>query len=157
MTEQADQATQDAWKGILFAHSRVVRALEIDLMDYADLPLNWLDVMNRLNAHPDKRLRIHELADASLFTRSGLTRLIDRIEAAGFVRREHSRTDRRGVYVALTDAGVGKLETLWPDFATSIHEHFGQHLSHEDIEAITVATSKILQAGNPDVVGSSDE
>jgi DNA-binding MarR family transcriptional regulator len=146
VTKEATQATQDAWKGILFVHSRVVRALEADLMGYADLPLDWLDVMNRLNEHSEKRLRAHELADASLFTRSGLTRLVDRIEDAGYVRREHSKTDRRGVYIALTEAGVGKLESLWPDFATSIQNHFGRHLSHGDIKAITVAMNKVLQA-----------
>ena len=148
MTEQADQDTQNAWKGILFAHSQVVRALEADLMAYADLPLNWLDVMNRLNEHPDKRLRIHELADASRFTRSGLTRLIDRIEEAEYVRREHSSTDRRGVYVKLTDKGALKLEELWPDFTTSIQHHFGRHLNRSDINAITRATNKILRASD---------
>jgi DNA-binding MarR family transcriptional regulator len=146
MTDQADQATQDAWKGILFVHSHVVRALESDLLKSADLPLTWLDVMNRLNEHPERRLRIHELADVSLFTRSGLTRLIDRIEDAGYVRREHSTTDRRGVYVTLTDAGGDKLESLWPDFTTSIQEYFGRHLSRADVKAITAATTKILRA-----------
>jgi DNA-binding MarR family transcriptional regulator len=62
------------------------------------------------------------------------------------IRREHSDSDRRGVYVALTDEGVAKLETLWPYFTTSIEQHFGRHLSRADVEAITLATSKILQA-----------
>ena len=143
MADQADQETQDAWKGILFAHSKVVQALEKDLLAYADLPLNWLDVMNRLNEHPDRRLRIHELAERSLFTRSGLTRLVDRIENAGYVEREHSRDDRRGVYVTLTDSGAAKLESLWPDFTASIQRHFGQHLNSDDTTAIITATDKI--------------
>ena len=83
VTDPADQQTQDAWKGILFAHSQVVRRLEADLAEYSDLPLTWLDVMNRLNEQPQRRLRVHELAEKSLFTRSGLTRLVDRIEEAG--------------------------------------------------------------------------
>jgi DNA-binding MarR family transcriptional regulator len=149
VTEQADQATQDAWKGILFVHSQVVRALEADLMAYADLSLTWLDVMNRLKEHPDRRLRIHELADASLFTRSGLTRLIDRIEEADYVRREHSSTDRRGIYVALTAKGVLKLEELWPDFTTSIQQHFGRHLKPSDVSAIKRAANKILRDPGP--------
>ncbi len=127
MTEPADQQTQDAWKGILFAHSQVVRRLESDLAQYSDLPLTWLDVMNRLNEEPDRRLRVRELAERSLFTRSGLTRLIDRIEQAGHVRREHSNEDRRGVYVELTESGAATLEALWPDFTTSI-----QHLDTND-------------------------
>ena len=63
MEDQADKETQDAWKGILFAHARVVQALEADLLASADLPLTWLDVMNRLREHPDRRLRVHELAE----------------------------------------------------------------------------------------------
>jgi DNA-binding MarR family transcriptional regulator len=144
MTEPATQQTQDAWKGILFAHAQVVRALEFDLAAHSDLPLTWFDVMNRLNEHPDHRLRVHELADASLFTRSGLTRLVDRIEQAGYVCREHSAHDRRGVYIVLTQAGSEKLETIWPRFAISVQQHFGQHLSPADVKALTTATGKIL-------------
>ena len=153
MADQADQETQDAWKGILFAHSKVARALEADLLTNADLPLTWLDVMNRLNEHPDRRLRVHELAERSLFTRSGLTRLVDRIENAGYVEREHSRDDRRGVYVILTDAGAAKLESLWPDFTASIQHHFGRHLDRDDIRAIIAATDKIISPGD---TGSQD-
>ena len=146
MTDSADQQTQDAWKGILFAHSQVVRRLEADLAEYSDLPLTWLDVMNRLNEHPQRRLRVHELAEKSLFTRSGLTRLVDRIEDAGYVRRTHSREDRRGVYVELIDLGVAKLDDLWPDFTRSIQQHFGQHLTPTDTSAIIAATRKIVDA-----------
>ena len=151
MEDQADKETQDAWKGILFAHARVVQALEADLLASADLPLTWLDVMNRLREHPDRRLRVHELAERSLFTRSGLTRLVDRIENAGYVEREHSRDDRRGVYVTLTDLGAAKLESLWPDFTASIQHHFGQHLDRDDIKAIITATDKIISPGDTGV------
>jgi DNA-binding MarR family transcriptional regulator len=151
MTEPATQQTQDAWKGILFAHAQVVRALEADLAAHSDLQLTWFDIMNRLNEHPDQRLRVHELADASLFTRSGLTRLVDRIEQAGYVCRQHSADDRRGVYIVLTRAGSDKLESIWPHFAISVQEHFGQHLTATDTRALTAATSKILKAtSDPD-------
>jgi DNA-binding MarR family transcriptional regulator len=126
-------------------------ALETDLLTYADLPLTWLDVMNRLNEHPDRRMRVHELAERSLFTRSGLTRLVDRIENAGYVEREHSREDCRGVYVTLTDSGAAKLESLWPEFTASIQHHFGQHLDRDDIRAIIAATDKINSPGDTGV------
>ncbi|MFW2383980.1 MAG: MarR family winged helix-turn-helix transcriptional regulator [Acidimicrobiales bacterium] len=150
MADHADQETQDAWKGILFTHAKVVRALEADLLASADLALTWLDVMNRLNEHPDRRLRFHELAERSLFTRSGLTRLVDRIEKAGYVEREHSSDDRRGVYVTLTNAGAAKLESLWPEFTASIQSHFGQHLNRGDIKALIAATDKITSLGDDD-------
>ena len=156
MPDHADQETQDAWKGILFTHAKVVQALEADLQTSADLNLTWLDVMNRLNEHPERRLRFHELAERSLFTRSGLTRLVDRIEQAGYVEREHARDDRRGVYVTLTNAGAAKLESLWPDFTASIQNHFGQHLNRDDIKAVIAATEKIVSASeteDPDGLG----
>ena len=144
MDELADQQTQDAWLGILSAHAKVVRALEADLATDADLPITWLDVMKRLYDHPDRQIRIHELADASLLTRSGLTRLVDRIEQVGYVSREHSTTDRRGVYVVLTQTGIAKMDELWPAFIASIQRHFGQHLDPADTKALIQATSKIL-------------
>lgn len=144
MDQLADQQTQDAWHGILLAHAKVVRALEVDLAADADLPITWLDVMKRLYDHPDRQLRIHELSDASLLTRSGLTRLVDRIEDAGYVCREHSATDRRGVYVVITQSGIAKMDALWPAFIASIQRHFGQHLDPSDTKAVIEATSKIL-------------
>ncbi len=156
--DPASQQTKDAWKGILFAHSRIVRAIEADLADYSDLPLTWFDIMNRLDEAPDKRLRIHELADASLFTRSGLTRLVDRIEQAGYVSREHATHDRRGVYVALTPDGIDKLDTIWPNFAITIQEHFGRHLTTTDTKALITATNKILnQRPAPDLAAPDNQ
>lgn len=144
MSEPASQATQDAWLGLLAVHAKVVRALEADLLDDADLPITWLDVMKRLHDQPDHRLRIRELAEASLLTRSGLTRLVDRIEQAGFVERVHDTADRRGVYVVLTKAGADKIDELWPAFIISIQRHFGANLQPSDTTAIIKATTKIL-------------
>ena len=110
----------------------------------SDLPLTWFEIMNRLDEIPDRRLRVHELADASLFTRSGLTRLVDRIEQAGFVSREHSAVDRRGVYICLTQAGSDKLASIWRQFAVRIQQHFGRHLTNQDTRALMTATAKIL-------------
>jgi len=146
MSEQASGQTKDAWKAMLFSHAQVVRALEADLSTYSDLPLTWFEVLNRLDEAPGQRRRVHELADASLFTRSGLTRLVDRMEAAGLVLREHSALDRRGVYICLTQAGIDELASIWPQFSVSIQRHFGRHLTTDDTQALIVATTKILNA-----------
>jgi len=139
---------RDAWGWMLFAHARVLRALEADLLEQHDLPITWFDVMNRIREAPGQRLRMGELEKASLFTRSGLTRLVDRIEQAGFVRRERSAEDRRGVYVVMTDAGNAKANAVIPDHGASIQRHFGQYLDPEDAEALTIAAKKILH-GEP--------
>ena len=88
----------DAWRGVLFASARVLRIAELDLIAREGFPLTWLDVLAQLYHAPDNGLRMQELGERSLFTRSGLTRLVDRIEGAGLVRREPVPGDRRGVY-----------------------------------------------------------
>ena len=144
MTETVETDMVDAWRGLLFAHAKVVRALEADMLEEHDLPITWFDLLSRLKQAPDQRLRMHQLEEASVFTRSGLTRVSDRLEEAGFVRREQSAEDRRGVYLAITQAGIDKIDEVWPDHLVSIHKHFGQYLDRRDAESLQTATEKIL-------------
>src|SRR5450759_5300137 len=98
-------AWADAWRGVLFAGAKVLRVAERDLVEREGFPMAWLDVLAQLYDAPVNGLRMQELEERALFTRSGLTRLVDRIEAAGLVRRESVAGDRRGVRVALTSEG----------------------------------------------------
>ncbi len=144
MTETLEPDMLDAWRGFLFAHAKVVRALEADMIEQHDLPLTWFDLLSRIKQAPGQRLRMHQLEEASLFTRSGITGLADRIEKAGFVRRERSAEDRRGVYLAITQAGTDKIDEVWPDHELSIQSHFGQHLDPKGAKALQAVTEKIL-------------
>ena len=114
------------------------------MLEQHDLPITWFDVLGRLKQAPGQQMRMHQLEEASLFTRSGLTRLADRLEEAGLVRRDRSVEDRRGVYLAITQAGIDRIDAVWPDHQLSIHEHFGRHLNYKDAEALIAATDKIL-------------
>ena len=134
----------DTWRGFLFANAKVVRALDTDMIEQHDLSLTWFDLLSRIKQAPDQRLRMHQLEEASLFTRSGITGLADRLEKAGFVRRERSAEDRRGVYLAITQAGIDKIDEVWPDHQLSIQKHFGKHLDPEDVKALQATTEKIL-------------
>ena len=144
MTETLEPDMLDAWRGFLFAHAKVVRALEADMIEQHDLPLTWFDLLGRIKQAPGQRLRMHQLEQASLFTRSGITGLADRLEKAGFVRRERSAEDRRGVYLAITQAGTDKIDEVWPDHELSIQNHFGQHVDPKGAKALQAATEKIL-------------
>jgi len=95
----------DAWRGVLFANAKVLRVAERDLLEREGFPMTWLDVLAQLYDAADNGLRMQELEERTLFTTSGLTRLVDRIEAAGLVRREPVPGDRRGVRVVLTAEG----------------------------------------------------
>ena len=144
MTETLEPDMLDAWRGFLFAHAKVVRALEADMIEQHDLPLTWFDLLSRIKQAPGQRLRMHQLEQVSLFTRSGITGLADRLEKAGFVRRERSAEDRRGVYLAITQAGIDKIDEVWPDHELSIQNNFGQHLDPKGAKALQAATEKIL-------------
>ena len=144
MTEKLEQSMLDTWRGFLFANAKVVRALDTDMIEQHDLSLTWFDLLSRIKQAPGQRLRMHQLEEASLFTRSGITGLADRLEKAGFVRRERSAEDRRGVYLAITQAGIDKIDEVWPDHQLSIQNHFAQHLDPEDVKALQATTQKIL-------------
>ena len=145
MAKPTESEMLDAWRGLLFAHARVIRALEDDMAEQHGLALSWFDVLGRLKQAPARRLRMRELEEASVFTRSGMTRLVDRIEAAGLVRRERTPDDRRGVYVAITPSGLDKIDEVWPDHVASIERHFGRHIQGADAKMLRGLTSRILE------------
>ncbi|GMQ86251.1 MAG: MarR family transcriptional regulator [Acidimicrobiia bacterium] len=147
MTESLEAGMVDTWRGFLFAHAKVVRALEADMIEQHGLPITWFDLLGRIKQAPGQRLRMHQLEEASLFTRSGITGLADRLEKAGFVRRERSAEDRRGVYLAITQSGIDKIDEVWPDHEVSIQNHFGQYLDQEGARALQAITEKILNPG----------
>jgi DNA-binding MarR family transcriptional regulator len=132
-----------AWIGLLRATTAVTRRLEDDLEHQHGLSLNWFDVLNRLELGGG-RLRLYELEERSVFTRSGMTRLCDRMEAAGHIRRERSVTDRRGVEIAITPKGRENLAHAWPDHRASIERYFARFLTDGDTTAITTAAAKVL-------------
>ena len=113
-----------AWRAFLRAHSTMLRRIAADLDD-ADLPpLTWYDVLAALRDAPDRSLRQVELAERVLLSNSGLSRLVDRIEKDGLVRRTSCPSDRRSFFVALTPAGSEMLERMWPVYARGIAEDF---------------------------------
>lgn len=120
-----------AWRAFLRANTLMLRQIGEDLEARGLPPLAWYDVLWALYEAPERRLQNYELADAVLLSRSGLSRLVDRIGGAGLVRRRGCPNDRRGVYVELTDRGAAMLERMWPVYARGIAQHFlpalGEH------------------------------
>jgi DNA-binding MarR family transcriptional regulator len=101
---------RDAWTGFLQAHAAITRALDDDLREHHGLAYNSFEVLARLACADDQRLRMAELADQLVFTRSGVTRLIERLEHDGYVERCDAQDDARGVYALLTDEGFEAFE-----------------------------------------------
>jgi DNA-binding MarR family transcriptional regulator len=121
----------DAWRSFLAAQARVVHEIETALKEEGLPPLAWYDVLWPLYRAPGRRLRMKELADEVLLSRTGLVRLVDRIERAGLLRREPVPEDGRGAYAVLTEEGARTLRRMWPTYARGVEEHFAAHLGRE--------------------------
>src|SRR5215210_8424217 len=124
------------WRVFLAAHAAAIGRIERDLAEEVLMPLSWYDVLFALYEAPDHKLRMNELARAILVTRGGLTRLVARIEKAGLLRREPDPADGRGSYAVLDEEGLVALRRTWPTYARGIAEHFGEHLSDEEVEVL---------------------
>lgn len=130
MTERARLASQrHAWAVFLLAHARLIERVEAALQA-AGLPaLAWYDVLWALENGPEGKLRMHELAERIVLSRSNLSRLADRLEKAGLIRREACDADRRGAYCALSDKGREMRKTMWPVYRAEIDRLFGRYLT----------------------------
>ena len=134
----------DAWRTFLRAHAHLTNVLGQELEAEHDLPLPWYDVLLNLEEAPGQRLRMHDLAEAVLISRSGLTRLLDRMARAGLVTREVCEEDRRGVMACLTGEGRAALRRAAPTHLRGIDEHFGRHLTADQTRAFRAALEKLL-------------
>jgi len=141
-----DGKREAAWRSLITTQAVVVDKIERALLGAGLPPLGWYDVLLELHAAPGCRLRMHELARAVVLSRSGLSRLVDRLEKAGLLRREPDPEDRRGAFAAITDEGRAMLRRMWPVYAGGIAEHFGGHLSDEEARLLTEALSRVLAA-----------
>ena len=112
------------WRAYLRTHGEMVRRLERDLVAGANLPLGWYDVLLQLAEADDHRLRMAELADRVLLSRSGLTRLVDRLAAEGLVTRAPYPGDARGLYTVLTDDGMARLRSAAPLHLAGIQRYW---------------------------------
>lgn len=131
-----DTAWFDAWRGIIFTHALILDDIGRRLEHHSGITLAFLDVLGRLYDAPERRLRMQELQRRALFTRSGMTRVVDRIEEAGLVQRERVPGDRRGVWVVLTAEGARTYEAAMRRHVQDIEEVFRQRMSDEQHRAV---------------------
>jgi DNA-binding MarR family transcriptional regulator len=123
-----DEEQLATWRAFLNAHARVTRAIGRELAE-AGLPdLAWYDLLWTLYRQPGRSLRVKQLADEVVLSPTAMSRFVDRVEAAGYVRREPDPEDRRALQVTLTDEGVALLRRMWPVYARGIERHFAAHL-----------------------------
>ncbi len=146
MPARPDPASLSAWRLLLEAHATVTELLEHELVAERGLPLNRYDVLLNLAEAPEGRLRMQELSESVLLSKSGLSRLVDRMVEAGLVRREQCQDDRRGWFAVLTDQGRSALRRAAPVHLRGIQEHFTRHLEPEEVQAMTAALRRVVAA-----------
>ena len=123
LTNQSNAVS--AFAALLRAHAAVTRQLSAELMADHELTISDYEVLLRLANAPDRRLRRVDLAGEILLTASGVTRLLDGLERAGFVERGTCDTDRRVVYAVLTDEGLAKVRAAGASHVAQIEELYG--------------------------------
>ena len=133
----------DAWLSLLQAHATLMRRLESDLEQETGLALADFDVLAQL-ASAGGELRMTELAARALISRSGMTRRVARLVDEGLVRRADADADGRGVVVALTNAGIGRLAETAPVHARGISKMFVEQLDDQELAILERALSKVI-------------
>jgi DNA-binding MarR family transcriptional regulator len=125
-----------AWRGMLEVHARVVAELDAELERDRGLPLSSYEVLMYLGDADHGKLRMGELADRLLLSRSGITRLVDRLERQGLIARERCTSDARGFFALLTEAGRRKLAETRPSHLAGVRRHFLDLLEPAEIDAL---------------------
>jgi DNA-binding MarR family transcriptional regulator len=133
-----------AWRGLLRTHARVLAELDSELVGTHGLAVPEYEVLLVLNGCGDKHLRMSELADAALLTRSGMTRLVDRLERQGLVRRERCAADGRGTYAVITSEGAARFAEARPTHIAGVRRLFLDPLRKKDQRALAEAFDAVL-------------
>jgi DNA-binding MarR family transcriptional regulator len=138
-----DHEKMKTWRALQWAHTVILRKLEKE-MEEENLPLAWFDVLIHLAEAPDGQLRMQDLAGSAVMSPSGLTRLIDRMEKAGYVTRQRTAEDRRGAYAVITPTGRAELQRIWPIHVDGIQRYFDTNVRDEDIPALYATLSRLI-------------
>jgi DNA-binding MarR family transcriptional regulator len=133
-----------AWRGLLRVHSALVKALDAELLAAHALPLTSYEVLINLQAAPGRRRRMAELADGVLLSRSGMTRLVDRLERDGLLERDACTDDGRGTFAVLTDKGDACLAEARRTHLDGVRERFVQHFEPDELQVLATFWERVL-------------
>ena len=136
------------WRLFFESALALLDVLDAELQDAAGIPQRWYDLLVHLEESPDG-IPMNELAERILYSKSGFTRVVDRMEEAGLVRRVRPQHDRRSILVLLTDRGTETMERARLHHRDGIDRHFSQHLTDADIKALTRALEKVSAHARP--------
>jgi DNA-binding MarR family transcriptional regulator len=128
-----DEEELAAWRGMLRAHAQLVKTLDAELAREHDMPLSSYEVLLYLNDSATGRMRMSELADSVLLSRSGLTRLVDRLERDGLLKRERCDSDARGFFAEITPEGRRAFAAARKTHLDGVRRVFLSRFSREEL------------------------
>jgi DNA-binding MarR family transcriptional regulator len=140
-----------AFANLLLAHAAVVRKLERRLEDHRLVPIAQYDVLLELNAAEGRRLRMQELSDRVVLSRSRVSRVVDEMIRAGLVRKEPDPDDRRASFAVITEHGRAELRRAAPVYLAGIEQEFLAHLSVAERRSVERALGKVVAAQRADL------
>jgi DNA-binding MarR family transcriptional regulator len=133
-----------AWRGLLRLHSELIRELDSELIAIHQLPLRSYEVLVHLADAPERQLRMSDLSRSVLLSASGVSRLVDRMEAEGLVCRRRCELDGRGFFAVLTDAGEAKLRAARPTHLAGIRRLFLDHFDTRELREMAALWERAL-------------
>jgi DNA-binding MarR family transcriptional regulator len=134
---------REAWGGFLRAYARINRLVEEDLQSHSRLTHVEFEVLLRLNWEESHRLRIQDIAAQSILTRSGVSRMVERLEKAGLVTREEASEDRRGAYAVLTEAGAERFRKAAQAHMEFVRRNFLSLFNDEELKQMSVFGKRV--------------
>jgi DNA-binding MarR family transcriptional regulator len=152
----------EAWRALLLAHSAALRVIEAEVRRTGTVPLSWYDVLLELHAAHEQAasdgagaLRMQELADRVVLSRTRVSRLVDEMAVAGLVRKRQDAEDKRVNWASITEDGVYALEQTAPAYRRSVERHFASLLTEDEARVIADALHRVARGDGVDVVISS--
>jgi DNA-binding MarR family transcriptional regulator len=136
----------EAWRTFLIAHARITRRLDDELQAAHGLSLAEYDALLQIATAPNRRVRMNVLAERVILSRSGITRLVDRLEAQGAVERIACETDARGQEARLTPAGLERLRAAGRTHLDGVHRYFLDRLGPDELEATRASLGRVAAA-----------
>ncbi len=136
------------WRLFFESAMALLDILDAELERDAGISQRWYDVLVHLEESPDG-VPMNALADRILYSKSGFTRVVDRMEEAGLIQRVRPENDRRTILVVLTETGAATLRQARRYHRDGIERHFAQHLTDTDVKALTHALEKVSAHGRP--------
>jgi DNA-binding MarR family transcriptional regulator len=146
--QEPSAAVIKAWGRLIRAERTVVGRIEAELKGAGFPSLHWYDVLLELKRGPDGRLSPRQIEEAVLFEQYNLSRLLDRMEAEGLVRRIPFPGDKRRQLVEITGAGQALQERMWTVYGAAINRFFGERLGEKEAGQLSALLLKLLQSEN---------